>query len=643
MMVNNITLTGEHVIRTSVLKVGRVVEVSGRTVKVNVDTGKNTASILHNGGLIQNISVGGYVKVKKGLEEMIGKIDSESVSEDLERARAIYSSPREIVSRVINIKILGYFDNEGVFKRGIKELPLVDNGCYLLTGKEFNKIHNFIRSGDEPIRVGSLEYGDDQGIEIGVNGLFASHIGIFGNTGSGKSYTLAQLHKRLFEKYETNEGFLKKAQFLFLDFNGEYVGDNVMVDKTLKRIYELSTRREVDAIGKSKKFPIHEGSINDSAFWSIFLEATEKTQTPFLNRALGDSRLSKDLSSDQEFVIWLQTKILEAAATKGKNVGQSLITDLLYEIGNYLNNGSIRGVATYFRKNLLGCTESINCFIQENGEKYFSGQPEFLNRVENQVQTIKDINLKKSSYIKKLGLKVIMKYYDEIIRGFMNKEHLSPLLKRLEKRVDDLDKVLIVVDGNSNPEENIIIVSLRNVNLAIRKILPMLLVREMYDKKKNTNDKGRSLHIVIDEAHNILSDQSERESMQWKDYRLEMFEEIIKEGRKFSTFLTVASQRPSDISSTIISQLHNYFIHRLINNNDLLAVERTIAYLDKVSADSIPNLPTGVCIMAGLVAQMPVVVKIDKIDDLERQPQSQDIELTQQWVPDYPIVKPRSS
>lgn len=58
----------------------------------------------------------------------------------------------------------------------------------------------------------------------------------------------------------------------------------------------------------------------------------------------------------------------------------------------------------------------------------------------------------------------------------------------------------------------------------------------------------KSLHIIIDEAHNILSITSERESQTWKDYRLETFEEIIKEGRKFGVFLTISSQRPSDIS-----------------------------------------------------------------------------------------------
>jgi hypothetical protein len=116
-----------------------------------------------------------------------------------------------------------------------------------------------------------------------------------------------------------------------------------------------------------------------------------------------------------------------------------------------------------------------------------------------------------------------------------------------------------------------------------------------------------------------------------RDYRLETFEEIIKEGRKFNVFMTIASQRPSDISATIISQLHNYFLHRLINNNDLLAVEKTISYLDKVSADSIPNLATGTCILAGLMAKIPVVIKVNEIKEIQYQPQSHNINLTQGW------------
>ena len=140
-----------------------------------------------------------------------------------------------------------------------------------------------------------------------------------------------------------------------------------------------------------------------------------------------------------------------------------------------------------------------------------------------------------------------------------------------------------------------------------------------------------SLNIIIDEAHNILSYDSTRESQDWKDFRLETFEEIIKEGRKFGVYLTIASQRPSDISATIISQLHNYLIHRLINNRDLEMVEKAIAYLDKISIESLPILPAGACVLSGIVADLPLILQVDRLSE-EEQPESQTIALTESWL-----------
>ena len=126
---------------------------------------------------------------------------------------------------------------------------------------------------------------------------------------------------------------------------------------------------------------------------------------------------------------------------------------------------------------------------------------------------------------------------------------------------------------------------------------------------------------------------SQRESETWKDYRLETFEEIIKEGRKFGVFLTIASQRPYDISATIISQLHNYFIHRLINDNDINAVEKAVAYLDKLSFQSIPILSVGSCFVAGLASDIPVKVDIDLLDECNR-PNSGTVNLEKSWLTD---------
>jgi hypothetical protein len=214
-------------------------------------------------------------------------------------------------------------------------------------------------------------------------------------------------------------------------------------------------------------------------------------------------------------------------------------------------------------------------------------------------------------------------------------EHISPAINKLKSKKHDIDKVL---DTTGSAQElfksnNFVVVNLFDVNLEMKKTLPLLLSKKIYSehKSKQKKDFSQSLNIIIDEAHNILSRESVREAESWKDYRLETFEEIIKEGRKFGVFLTIASQRPSDISSTIISQLHNYFLHRLINNNDISAIERTISYLDKLSVESLSILPTGTCVIAGLFAQIPVVIDVGPIDPKECEPDSKTPVLIENW------------
>ena len=136
-------------------------------------------------------------------------------------------------------------------------------------------------------------------------------------------------------------------------------------------------------------------------------------------------------------------------------------------------------------------------------------------------------------------------------------------------------------------------------------------------------------HLIIDEAHNILNAEYRNTGDDWQDYRLSVFEEIIKEGRKFGYYLTLASQRPADISSTILSQTHNYLIHRLVNDTDLRMLENTMPTLDKSSFQMIPSLGKGEVIITGTAMQVPVFVKIPKEETVR--PNSDDILLTDLW------------
>lgn len=219
------------------------------------------------------------------------------------------------------------------------------------------------------------------------------------------------------------------------------------------------------------------------------------------------------------------------------------------------------------------------------------------------------------------------KYLDSLCSQYINEEHVGPLISRFENRVKRVKRLFKICDNP--PADWLAIYSLVDVNVEFKKIVPLIICKYFYERQR-LNFNGSSLHIIIDEAHNVLSTTSERESQTWKDYRLETFEEIIKEGRKFGTFLTISSQRPSDISETIISQLHNYFIHRLVNNEDIRAIGKAVAFIDNTSYEMISVLPQGACIFTGVASNFPVLVQVDLLPK-QQQPQSSTINLTELW------------
>lgn len=214
-MVNN----SDIAIYNSVFKVGVVSSVDGRTVRIRVDKNKNSSHLIYKGTLIKNVSVGSYVKILKGFMPIIGKVETENIVEEKVSSGLDYSDAAKNIGRSLIVKLIGYL--EGMhFHRGVNELPLIDNECFLLTEDEFGKIHSFGGKGDEFIQIGFLSNDPLVPIRIGVGRLFSSHIGIFGNTGSGKSYTLSKIYRQLFVHYAESPRFKANSRFLFLILMG---------------------------------------------------------------------------------------------------------------------------------------------------------------------------------------------------------------------------------------------------------------------------------------------------------------------------------------------------------------------------------------------------------------------------------------
>lgn len=593
----------------SALHIGKVESVRGRIIEIKVHKSKNASHLLFNGQIIKGISVGSYIKVCKGFEELIGKIDEEFITEDKLISQKDYKQEKERIKRVLRVSLIGYFE-KSVFKQGVKELPLLDNEAFLLTADEFSRVHNFIKDiNDKPdieLIIGALSNETGTSIGIGINSLFASHIGIFGNTGSGKSYTLASLYHKLFKVYSNNSGFKKNAKFLLIDFNGEYSKENTIVAS--KTIYKLNTNKELENILVNDKLPINEKIVINYEVLSILSNATEKTQRPYIKRVVElYEKISKSETPLEYFKNSIKKIIVDVLKMANKQKAYSLIEHIESIVNHEKNLGAI-----------IKLRDDVDF---QNTYDYF--------KKEDQKAPITEEEIKKTNlymgfesynfpnlFIDKLLHFFKLRLIYDLFEDRSQYEHIGPAVNKLESKSKDLQKV---IDFNSSKDlipANIplCVIDLNDCNIDIKKLIPLLVSKHIYEKHKKSNKKNdKFLNLIIDEAHNILSYDSKRESETWKDYRLETFEEIIKEGRKFGVFLTIASQRPSDISDTIISQLHNYFLHRLINNRDIQAVERTISYLDKVSFEALPILPTGSCVLAGLSAQVPVIIKIDPI------------------------------
>lgn len=598
-------MSSRELLTDAVLRVGEVSAVEGRKIYVQVDRNKNLSDMFLDGDILTNIAVNSYLEIRKGFLSIIGRVEGERIQSDKsdgweEQGQAVNTN-----RRILTVGLSGYIDERGIFAGGTRELPLIGNEAYLLTRRKVHLMHNLVQEGSPSVSIASL-FGEDIAIEFPVDGLFNSHIAIFGNTGSGKTNTLAALYQGLIRvlRERNRDQFAERTRFVLIDFNGEYCGDGCITSD--KKVYNLSTRK-----ADSDKIPMADNALLDVEILSILVDATEKTQKPFIRRTLRFFRRVREANNpDAYFKSILQSKVKDALQLADK-VRATLLVDYFEQI---LPETDAEG-------NLVELCGDLEWFNQGNGFRLRDG----ITYLQASPHRIPDTTLYRqvdrfSFGASMLGNLVSVLYAQLIMDVITNRaqnEHIAPLINRLKAKRDEIEKLLSLGGQHSFWEKNVVVVNLHDVNLEMKKTMPLLLAKTLYDEQKSEG-KGKTLSLIIDEAHNILSKQSSREAETWKDYRLETFEEIIKEGRKFGVFVTLASQRPSDISPTIASQAHNYFIHRLINQADLKMIASAVSYVDRVTEESIPTLPTGTCVFSGVVTQVPLKIHVNELDDLSR-------------------------
>lgn len=601
------------------IEVALVVEVNGIRCKAITFDDMNQATYINNGEVIKNLSVNSFVVIRQNFIKIIGRINSESIW-DTQNNKQNYQLDnrfsKNTIKRILDIQIIGYI-SEGCFTTGTTYIPMIGNICSIPTTEEtqtiyVNSFDHF--NGDQTIKIGK-SLNEQIEVNLPISSFFASHIGIFGNTGSGKSNTL---HKLYFELFKQSFPLLReKSRFVVIDFNGEYVHDNSFgVPKSEKNIYELSTRTV-----SNKRLQIKRDIFFSSEILSILFSATQQTQKPFLERVL--KGINKFGFGEESLQRWISSILREIFTTFPNMDLKNRFVSILGEF--YDSSEALEPIkqAQIYSKDDPAKFIVNGTFFDGNWESKHM-QAVNLEQVENVILT------EKLNIFKEFELRCKLQLVKDLLYRNVISDHIDPLLKRIDSRIEDFQKYIEIV-GQIDNVKLLEIISLRDLNQEAKQIVAMLTSKMFFDEQKTSKDKV-SFHLIIDEAHNILSDQSRNDNTSWKDYRLSTFEEIIKEGRKFGFFLTLSSQRPADISPTLLSQVHNFFLHKLVNERDLQIIDNSLSTLDRVSKSMLPGLSQGICIITGTALSLPMIVNVDFISDKTLRPQSDTVDLVEAWV-----------
>lgn len=299
--------------------IGEVIAVRGIKIIIKVYEQSNHDAIFFKGKTYQGVSINEHLGIQRGFKDIVAKVEGEYLDES--RVESESNTPSYL--RKVELQPLGHFENDQ-FYEGVKHLPMIGDKVFLLNKDQVYQIYS---RGDGSFQIGQT-IKDGVRISLPWQHLFNTHIGVFGNTGSGKSNTLTKLFTELFnETFERLEKIKNTSKFVLLDFNGEYTGNQLLSDSNRgdKQVLNLSTRH---SSGDRINLP-------EKTFWNeevlgILFKATENTQKPFLSRVIyGRNQYVGENNPEDELIIYFKKTLkLIFTSTSQKREALGLIKDI---------------------------------------------------------------------------------------------------------------------------------------------------------------------------------------------------------------------------------------------------------------------------------------------------------------------------
>ena len=190
--------------------------------------------------------------------------------------------------------------------------------------------------------------------------------------------------------------------------------------------------------------------------------------------------------------------------------------------------------------------------------------------------------------------------------------------------VDYLNKVLGISD-NGTITKQLITIDSSEVGSDALELMTSVVSRMIFDyrKSKYGDDRQKNpIHLILDEAHRYIRKDA--------DYilRENIFEKIAREGRKYSLYLMVSSQRPSELSQTVLSQCGNYIVHRIQNEVDMKYIYSVLPYFSEDYITKIKQAVPGEALIFGNCVPMPLMIKVTEANPA---PNSKNCDICTEW------------
>lgn len=461
----------------------------------------------------------------------------------------------------------------------------------------------------------------DYEVKIDIDKFFGSHSTILGNTGSGKSCTIASMLQTLFKLKEYSA---TGSTFLFFDVNGEYeqafsqlTENNSDIDVTN---YILG---EIPEGSISKHFYLPHWFLNIDE-WALLLKASEKAQLPILRNALG---FTQNLSTEVLHHIYACSIMYvfenwESQVAKRQRI-VSLIEKAKFNPGVNFSNFDAKFGNFPNSVHEEQFKISIRSFIKEDikiDPKYNSEEFNFED-LEDAIETA-------ILYEEYHGNKQIRDYCSSLITRFKSiKERGDFRFLREKEETISIDEYISNFLGikDAKKHSQIITIDLNSANDETVEVISCVLSRLLFERLRNAKNRNKyPVNLVLEEAHRYISTESGKV---FGDAN-RIFERIAKEGRKYGMFLLVSSQRPSELSRTVLSQCSNFIVHRIQNPEDLSHIRQITPHISETILKRLPSIPTQHALIFGQSVNLPTTFKVNEANP---KPKSDNNEVSKNW------------